>query len=583
MKINLLFTAVILTLNLFCQSVGPGGIGLSNELSVWLDASTISVSNGTSISSWDDISGNNNHFSQNSAPLKPSFSENSNINSKPAVLFSFDNLFFSSISSLNTSSISWFVVYKSSYTGLQVLFRSNYSSGSGTSSQSAQLLGSYSSQSLGTNQYVRSSNGLIKVNSSSLSSNPQILSSIWENTSFTSYRDNNLESSIATGLVNPSGHNLICIGASSANPSDNYLSFNGEVAEFIIYNISLNNAQRIIVNNYLSSKYNITISDDKYSYDANYGNEVSGIGREDINNQQLNSKGRGIIQFEAASLDNSDYFFWGHDNGNLTSTSTGIPSSFPSDKGKILERFWRVSETGETGDLVMTVDLSGIGFGGENDYKLLIDSDVDFSSGATEIDGIYNSNLVTFNILSNQISDGSYFTLGNTMTEIKSITSGNWSNTSTWDCSCEPTVGNDITIEAAHNVSVSSPAVANNLTINGTLSLSELIDLQGNLTNNGTISSTGSRIFIGGDWDNSSGNYAYSTGDSITFDGTLNLSTISGDTDWDILTINNSNGVTINSGNQNIFSKLNIQSGTLTTNGFLTLKSTLMVPHKWIT
>ena len=70
----------------------------------------------------------------------------------------------------------------------------------------------------------------------------------------------------------------------------------------------------------------------------------------------------------------------------------------------------------------MTVDLTGIGFGGENDYKLLIDSDVDFSSGATEIDGIYNSNLVTFNILSNQISDGSYFTLGNTMTEIKSIT-----------------------------------------------------------------------------------------------------------------------------------------------------------------
>ena len=73
MKINLLFTAVILTLNLFCQSVGPGGIGLSNELSVWLDASTISVSNGTTISSWDDISGNNNHFSQNSAPLKTFF------------------------------------------------------------------------------------------------------------------------------------------------------------------------------------------------------------------------------------------------------------------------------------------------------------------------------------------------------------------------------------------------------------------------------------------------------------------------------------------------------------------------------
>ena len=78
---------------------------------------------------------------------------------------------------------------------------------------------------------------------------------------------------------------------------------------------------------------------------------------------------------------------------------------------------------------------------------------------------------------------------------------------------------------------------------------------------------------MAGNWDNSSGSYTYSDGDSVTFDGSSVLSTISGDTDWDILTINNSNGVTINSGNQNIFSKLNIQNGTLTTGGLLTLKS----------
>lgn len=574
MKLNLLFGALIFTISSLGQTIGPGGIGLSNELSIWLDASTISASNGSTVSNWSDISGNNNHFLQTSASLKPSFVESSSINSKPAVLFSNDNLFSSSISSLNTSNISWFIVSKTSATGLQVLFRSNYSSGAGSSSQSAQLLGLYSSSSGGVIQYVRASNGVLKGNTSSFSTNSNIISSIWGNSQLLSYKNNSFENSIATGNVSPAGHNLICIGANSSDPSINYLSFSGEIAEIIIYNTSLNNAQRIILNNYLSSKYNISISDDKYSFDTNHGNEVSGIGREDISNQQLDSKGSGVIQFQAASLDNSDYFMWGHDNGNLTATSTGIPSNFPASLGKIIERVWRVSETGETGDLTLTVDLSSIGFGGENDYKLLIDSDGDFSSGTTEIDGVFNSNSVTFSVLSSQISDGNYFTIGNTNTEIKSISTGDWSNILTWDCSCVPTVANDVTIVGTHNVTVSSSAVANNLTIDGTLSLSELIDIEGDLTNNGTISSSGSRIFIAGDWDNSSsGSYSYSAGDSVTFDGTSNLSTISGSTDWDILTVNNSNGVTISSGNQNIFGKLNIKSGTLTTGSLLTLKS----------
>ena len=55
----------------------------------------------------------------------------------------------------------------------------------------------------------------------------------------------------------------------------------GEIAEVIIYNNLINNAQRIIIANYLSSKYDIPIplTAEKYSFDASYGNDVAGIGR----------------------------------------------------------------------------------------------------------------------------------------------------------------------------------------------------------------------------------------------------------------------------------------------------------------
>lgn len=574
MSKNLLIAFVFLTFKCFSQNTGPGGVGNATDLSVWLDASSISVSDGSNINNWDDISGNNNNFTQSSAPLKPIFTETSSIGAKPAVQFYSDHLVSSSISSLNTSNQSWFLVHNFSNPTVQVLFRSNYTSGSSSSLASSQLLGVYSSSTDGIKQYVRASNGNIKANTQAAISGSHISSSVWSSTTLSSFTDNTLVSNISTGSVSPSGHNLVCLGANSTTPSDNFLPYIGQIAEFILFNTDLNNAQRIIVNNYLSSKYSISIGDDKYSFDTNHGYEVTGIGREDISNQHLNSRGKGIIQVQANSLDNSDYFIWGHDNGNLTSTSSGIPSSFPSTSGKILERQWRVNETGESGDLTITVDLTGIGFGAESDYKLLIDSDGDFTSGATVIDGSYNSNLVTFTVLSSEFSNGDYFTIGNTSIEIKSISSGNWTTTSVWDCSCEPTLANDVTIESGHNISVSSSVAVNNLTVTGTLSLANLIDVEGNITNNGTITnSSGARIFVGGNWNNNSSSSNFTACDSVTFDGTANPSTITGNTDWGILTLNNTNGVTINSGNQNIFEKLNIKNGALTTGGLITLKS----------
>ena len=158
-------------------------------------------------------------------------------------------------------------------------------------------------------------------------------------------------------------------------------------------------------------------------------------------------------------------------------------------------------------------------------------------------------------------------------TEIISVSPTTWDNNSTWNCSCVPTSANDVTVD--HAVTLSTPSVANSLTISstGSLALSNMLDVESDITNRGAITSSGSRIFVGGSWDNSSGgSYTYSVGDSVTFDGAT-PSSITGDTDWNILTLDNPSGVSVSSGNQNIFQRLNIKSGTLTTNSNVKLVS----------
>ena len=427
------------------------------------------------------------------------------------------------------------------------------------------------------------------------------VANIWDGTTlFESYIDEGIINQNFNGSANPSGHNYITLGANSANQINQY-PYTGDISEYFIYSTAINSAQRIIIQNYLSTKYSIALSsNDKYSAtnDALYGNELAGIGREDASNEHLDAQGEGIVRITATSLDNNDYLLFGHDGNPLNSTTTGTPLAYTtaSPAGEIYERTWRVTETNEVGDLTITFDVSSNGFGLTPDYELLIDTDGDFSSGANVISGVYSSGIVTFNVLAAELEDDYYFTLGNPSTNIISIVDGQtWNDNTTWNCSCIPSSSSTVTIDAGHTVSVSASSNALDLNVvstagldlsGGTLnvarnldlqtgsinSLNGVLDVEGNLTNSGTTNSSGSFIFVGGNWDNSLGSYTYFSGDSLTFDGS-SLSTISGTTDWNILTIDNSSGVSVSSGTQDIYGVLNIVSGTFTTSGAVTLKS----------
>jgi len=128
---------------------------------------------------------------------------------------------------------------------------------------------------------------------------------------------------------------------------------------------------------------------------------------------------------------------------------------------------------------------------------------------------------------------------------ITSLASGNWSNSTTWDCTCIPDSNDSVVIASGHSVALTNNIGIQNLTIDNSASLS---------SNNHTISITG-------DWIN---NGAFNEGSgTVIFNGNANAQSIQGFNTFYNLTVDNSTAVNIISGSQqqvrNIFA---LNSGT---------------------
>lgn len=194
------------------------------------------------------------------------------------------------------------------------------------------------------------------------------------------------------------------------------------VYETMYFSSKVNDAQRIIIDNYLSAKYGTVMTDfDAYDEDdganGDYDNEVAGIGRVDAANIHDESQGESIIRIlNPQDLDDNEFLHWGHDNASLALTATNIP---PAAINR-LTRIWRASEmsaqqvTVDVGCMDMRFDLTGLGAFTAAELVILADSDGDglFSDeipvpGATDLGG----NIFEFANIS-CISDNIRFTLG---------------------------------------------------------------------------------------------------------------------------------------------------------------------------
>ncbi len=151
----------------------------------------------------------------------------------------------------------------------------------------------------------------------------------------------------------------------------------GDVTEVIIYNARINQAQRILIQNYLSAKYAIALTaNDVYTQDdvgnGDFDYNVTGIGQAGDGSRHIDAQGAGIVRMRNPNnLTDNEYLIWGHDAGNLAGTTSGVDGVIILQR---INRIWRVSETGDVGTVSISFDLSGFaGAALGGNLRLLID------------------------------------------------------------------------------------------------------------------------------------------------------------------------------------------------------------------
>lgn len=542
MKKILFFLAQVIALVSLAQT-GPGGVGNASDNIVWLDAARLGLANNTAVSSWTDLSGNNNHAIQATGAQQPIF-KTGQINGVPAVDFDGVNDFLQFTNHITTSAISAYSIHKAQSSSINGVFSIQkhliFSSGSSIANTYEAPTTFYPLA------YNQNDPTVFQFHTSSSTSSAPLLVA----------RSN----SSGNSVINTTRNSLLnrtnsVIGAIVNILGDISRFQNGEISEIIIFNRQLETANRRIINAYLAGKYNLPNLTNFYNFAPTFNSEIFGIGRES-DGANTSAQGSGIVEISNAStLGNGDYMIIGHDNGSLT-TTTSVGSVFANNR---YNRIWRVDVTNTPGTVDIKFELAGNNFAADptNSYRLLIDnvSGSFDNSGITQaLTGTYNAIDETITFTGVSLTDGDFFTLGERTDVITAVASTDWNITSTWDCSCIPTSTDNVVIPSPFTVSINGAnALAGSLTIDAGGSLSFITDNALSLSNDflidGSISmSTGKFTFDGTDaqeiWNNS--------GSLITFND---------------LEFNNTNNVSLKAGNFEVNNFVTVTAGQLINDG----------------
>lgn len=418
---------------------GPGGVGNSTSNFLWLDAGHGIVA-PSGISQWQDRSGNNNHAEQSTPVRRPNLYTNS-MNGYPSVEFDNDqtNYDFMVIPDNATLEgmvgLTGFVVYRLNNGTASAAPRCFFGKRDGVDVREAyawflHTSGSGISQKLDIDGTGNRAGGttLVTTGVTHLNGFTYHGAAPSNNQDQVLYEGNNavgnaIESS--TSIPNYTSHIYIGTLQGHTGSGANASRFNGSMAEIILYNRFLNEAERILVNNYLAAKYDIALATaDVYRQDnaanGNYDHDVAGIGRVNASNIHNDARGTGILRVNnPTGLGDNEFLVWGHDNGQV---GTWGGAEHPATVEGRWQRTWRCSELNTSGTAVdvgavdLTFDLNGLGTITTAHLRLLVDTDNDglFAdetpiSGATALGGgLYRFSGVT------ALANGRRFTLGST-------------------------------------------------------------------------------------------------------------------------------------------------------------------------
>lgn len=191
--------------------------------------------------------------------------------------------------------------------------------------------------------------------------------------------------------------------------------FMGDIGELIIFKAKINTAQRIIINNYLSAKYNQSLTaNDFYTRDnpgnGNFDHHVAGIGQATDGSNHTDSQGTGIVRVNnPTDLDNNEYLFWGEETQNPSYTFSPNTTNYTQQ----LNSRWQVSQSGNSiGTVTVSFDISSMDLSGKQacvNLELVIDNNYDFSSPSS----VYPLTIVgnTATATGVELTNNRYFTL----------------------------------------------------------------------------------------------------------------------------------------------------------------------------
>jgi hypothetical protein len=392
---SLLLLPFLTFYNLLNAQTGPGGVSTTNgtgNLVLWLKANTINLTNGTNVSNWADQSGYNNNAAAD-VGREPTFATGV-YNGQPSINFTAVNTDFLKIAdatSLKPNNISIFCVGK--YTTGTTAY-SPFVIKTNTYSWTEGYGLALNSGANATYTFVNNwSQNFISV---SLAINtPTIFSTIYDNVNVQLFH-NEASQGVDPYAVNISNsNNNLYLGISPDGAGTGVQApLNGDIAEVIIINRNINAAERIIINNYLSSKYNLPLSandiyDEDDAVNGNFDFDVAGIGRVNATSIHNDAKGDIVRINTPADLGDNEFLVWGHNNLPITPTvTTDIPVGIQARAG----RTWRASETGDVGAVTIQFDLNAFTVANAADLRLLIDTDNDgLFTNETPIAGAINA------------------------------------------------------------------------------------------------------------------------------------------------------------------------------------------------
>ncbi len=379
----------------FSQS-GPGGVGNSTTNRLWLksDQGVLNTvlnpaNDGQNVAQWNDFSGNNNNVVQGTNALRPVYRANI-INSLPALQFNNDFLDAPALGIAGTGGFSVITVFRAT----------SYTAGGTSDGSGDYIIDRFPEENnltslkfASTNKYFfqkRDNDGgglggpisTTNVNTASF----QLIDYMRDRgVDYRLYLNGTMENSVgdADGDLTPP---IPRIGRHAVNATS---GLKGYITEVIFYNYRINNAQINIINSYLAAKYGLTISNDRYSYDAVHKYAVAGIGQVDASNIHNDAMSDNILRVNSPSaLDNGDYLLFGHDNGSVAAwTTTEAPNAGTNISR--LAREWRFDETdggsangvGTIKVIINTSTFPAVPVG-YTKYALMVDADGDFSTGA---------------------------------------------------------------------------------------------------------------------------------------------------------------------------------------------------------